>query len=73
MPLHDRALFARPLHGEISKVLCVCVGNICRSPMAALLLSKRLSGLVAGATVESAGVAALVAEPADPLAVALMK
>ena len=41
--------------------------------MAALLLSERLSGLVEGATIESAGVAALVAEPADPVAVALMK
>jgi protein-tyrosine phosphatase len=41
--------------------------------MAAALLSQRLSRLVPAAAVESAGVAALVGEPADPLAVALMK
>jgi protein-tyrosine phosphatase len=60
-------------HAAISKVLFVCVGNVCRSPMAAALLSQRLSRLDPAAAVESAGVAALVGEPADPLAVALMK
>jgi protein-tyrosine phosphatase len=57
---------------EIGKVLFVCVGNICRSPMAAALLEQRLSNRFP-AVVQSAGVAALVGEPAEPLAVTLMK
>ncbi len=57
---------------DIGKVLFVCVGNICRSPMAAALLKQRLSGAFPGSDVQSAGVAALVGEPAEPIAVALM-
>lgn len=49
-------------------VVVVCVGNICRSPMAAILLQSRCPTL----TVSSAGVAALIGEPAEPTAVALM-
>jgi protein-tyrosine phosphatase len=41
--------------------------------MAAALLSMRLSRAGATPKVESAGLAALVGEPADPLAVALMR
>jgi protein-tyrosine phosphatase len=41
--------------------------------MAAALLAERLSRRTPAAAVESAGVAALVGEPADPLAVALLK
>ena len=55
---------------EIGKVLFVCVGNVCRSPMAAALLRQRLR--FPGSDVQSAGVAALVGEPAEPLAIALM-
>jgi len=51
----------------------VCVGNICRSPMAAALLAQRVSGHGAHAVVESAGIAALVGRPADPLALELMR
>jgi protein-tyrosine phosphatase len=54
-------------------VLLVCVGNICRSPMAAAVFAQRLARVHPAAVVESAGVAALLGEPADPLAVALMK
>jgi protein-tyrosine phosphatase len=49
-------------------VLVVCVGNICRSPMCEALLRHRLPGL----DVRSAGIAALVGRPADPVAVALL-
>ena len=47
------------------KILVVCMGNICRSPVAERLLAA------AGATrwmVSSAGVGALVGHPADPMA-----
>jgi protein-tyrosine phosphatase len=54
------------------RVLTVCVGNICRSPMAEALLRERLRARNPDAGVESAGIAALVGKPADPIAVALM-
>jgi protein-tyrosine phosphatase len=52
-----------------SRILVVCTGNICRSPMAEALLRASLPK----AEVTSAGLAALVGEPADPLAVEVMK
>jgi protein-tyrosine phosphatase len=52
-------------------VLFVCTGNICRSPMAEGLLRARLAERQE-AEVASAGIAALVGSPADPLAVALL-
>jgi len=54
----------------IQRILIVCVGNICRSPMAEALLRARLEGR--GITVESAGLAALVGKPADPDAAAVL-
>jgi protein-tyrosine phosphatase len=54
------------------RVLVVCVGNICRSPMAEALLRARL-GHRPGFEVSSAGVSALVGHPADESAIALMK
>ena len=45
-------------------LLVVCVGNVCRSPLAERLLVQRLDGGLH--TVRSAGVAALVGEPMDP-------
>jgi protein-tyrosine phosphatase len=54
------------------RILVVCVGNICRSPMAEALLRERL-GRRTRVEVSSAGVSALVGHPADELAVALMK
>jgi protein-tyrosine phosphatase len=58
---------------EISKVLFVCMGNVCRSPMAAALLDRRLSGRASRLVVQSAGVAALVGEPAEKHALELMR
>jgi len=55
-----------------SRILTVCVGNICRSPMAEVLLAERLRARGAGAVVESAGIAALVGRPADSIAQALV-
>ena len=51
-----------------SKLLVVCTGNICRSPLAAALLQRRLGGRSLEAEVRSAGTGALVGEPADVMA-----
>ncbi|MDH0364483.1 low molecular weight protein-tyrosine-phosphatase [Comamonas aquatica] len=48
-------------------ILVVCIGNICRSPIAEALLRQKLPAK----TIESAGLAALVGEPADPESVAV--
>jgi protein-tyrosine phosphatase len=50
-------------------VLTVCIGNICRSPMAEGLLAAGLPHL----RVVSAGTGALVGKPADATAQALMR
>lgn len=55
----------------IQKILVVCVGNICRSPMAEALLKNALRG-EEKITVESAGLGALVGYPADDCALELM-
>jgi len=48
----------------VRKVLVVCVGNICRSPVGEHLLRQMVPGLAVG----SAGLGALVGQPADALA-----
>jgi protein-tyrosine phosphatase len=50
----------------IDRILVVCVGNICRSPTAEVLLRDRLKDR--NIQVESAGLAALVGAPVDPVA-----
>lgn len=49
-------------------ILVVCVGNICRSPMAAAILTKRYPQK----HIDSAGVSALVGHPADTKAIEVM-
>lgn len=51
------------------RILVVCSGNICRSPLAEALLARQLGE---GHAVASAGIGALVGAPADPHAVELM-
>lgn len=56
-------------------VVAVCLGNICRSPMAAAVLRQRVAaaGLEGHVQVESAGTAGWhVGAPADPRAVATL-
>lgn len=53
----------------IRNVLFVCIGNICRSPMAEGLFKQALPGR----EVCSAGIHAMVGSPADPIAVKLMR
>lgn len=55
----------RPLR-VFKRVLMVCIGNICRSPTAEVLLRHRLQGK--DIVVESAGLAAMVGKPIDPVA-----
>ena len=54
------------------RILVVCTGNICRSPLAAAVLRDALAEIAPGGfAVESAGTNALVGEPAQPEAVAI--
>jgi len=55
------------------RILVVCTGNICRSPMAAALLGHNLASHNPAVEVQSAGLAALAGYPADPLAQDLMR
>jgi len=56
----------------IRHILVVCVGNICRSPMAEAVLRDALKGRKE-VVVESAGLGALVGEPASGFSVELMQ
>ena len=49
--------------------MIVCVGNICRSPMAEVLLKHYKPDL----NVFSSGLGALVGKPADPISIELMR
>jgi protein-tyrosine phosphatase len=54
-------------------ILMVCVGNICRSPMAEALMAERARSRGVDVLVSSAGIAALVGRPAAPEAQDLMR
>jgi protein-tyrosine phosphatase len=55
----------------IDRILVVCVGNICRSPTAEVLLRDRLKDR--GIQVESAGLAAIVGASVDPIAESVLQ
>lgn len=55
-----------------NKVLVVCVGNICRSPVVEYLLKHDSRIGQAGVEVASAGLSALVGRPADPSSVEVL-
>jgi protein-tyrosine phosphatase len=52
----------------MQNILVICIGNICRSPMAEGMLKQALPGK----TIRSAGLGALVGSPADPHSVQIM-
>lgn len=54
-----------------NRIIVVCTGNICRSPMGEALLRERLRDRK-GVTVASAGIGALIGHPAAPMARELM-
>lgn len=61
---------AGALRYVFNRILIVCVGNVCRSPIAEFLLRDRLAGR--SVQVTSAGFGALVGHPADRHAAALL-
>lgn len=54
------------------RILVVCTGNICRSPVGEFLLRSTLNAASRKAEVRSAGVGALVGDPAHDTAIAMM-
>lgn len=54
------------------RVLCVCTGNTCRSPMAEALLQREADRLGLPVSVSSAGLAAFSGDPASEHAVSVM-
>jgi len=58
--------------GLIQRIMVICIGNICRSPMAAAALREGLRQIDAQVEIASAGLTAVYGQQADPLAVKLM-
>ena len=57
----------------LKNVLMVCLGNICRSPMAERLLKYYSKERNLNLNISSAGIAAMVGYPADPYAIQVMQ
>jgi len=57
----------------IERILFVCVGNICRSPMAEALLKARLANIAPDLKISSAGLAALVGKGVPDSVLLLLK
>ncbi|GAA1460741.1 low molecular weight phosphotyrosine protein phosphatase [Williamsia maris] len=55
------------------RILFVCTGNICRSPMAEYLLRSRLTDLPDPVVVHSAGVGALNGDPMHPQSLRVLR
>lgn len=60
------------MSGAARRILCVCTGNTCRSPMLAALLDDVLRRNGIGAVVESAGTGAFAGDAASHGALAAM-
>ncbi len=56
-----------------NNILIVCVGNICRSPIAERLLQQKIKKQGIDTHVSSAGLGALVGQGADEYAIEVMK
>ncbi|MCR9191734.1 MAG: low molecular weight phosphotyrosine protein phosphatase [Gammaproteobacteria bacterium] len=56
----------------VQNVLIICIGNICRSPMAAALFLEKTNKRSLPVSISSAGLGALVNKEADPHSRALM-
>ncbi len=57
----------------IEKVLVICIGNVCRSPMAEALLAVAVQKTHPEVVVSSAGLGALVGRSAEPFSQKLMQ
>jgi protein-tyrosine phosphatase len=65
--MHER-LVQRDLPESIHRVLFVCKGNVCRSPLASVYLAAKLEGIGVRISVQSAGLDTTPGKPAHHLA-----
>lgn len=70
---YRRRTAAHAAKPAIRSVLVVCMGNLCRSPMAAALIVKRARERRHRLRVASAGIAAFAGHPAPATVIELMK
>lgn len=61
--------FLNDITTMFNKILVVCVGNICRSPVGEYLLANKFPSTM---EVRSAGLSALVDKPMDPMSLELL-